>query len=361
MILLFLTTVLLVPSWQVVPTTATPTTIVAADRADEDNVDVTSTLVVSEDDLRKREMLSRLLVLYQQQVSLGEENYKLLVDTKRGGARVTNAQVREAERKLVHAKITLSAFIIDNMAENPTQLSQERKQLLSCYQRLFDLAQGDYRQAEAYAKEGAISHEEILMSRQKMLDAEILVASFQFQEEQRKAMFLADAAGSGLHVSPPVAKSTKFTPAEQERLKALYQQIIEQEDENRKMIEAYFNLGDPRGNYVAFMEATGGVIKAKITLSTFLLNETDLTPQEYANERQNLRSLYEELRDVAKHAVKAAQEAYQSPPQQRIQYAEVARYERKLTEVEIALIRLFPENEGNRGATPWRSQSEPQS
>ena len=193
-----------------------------------------------------------------------------------------------------------------------------------------------------------------------MLDAEIFVARFQLQEEQRKNAIspppLANAAGSDFsdwRVAPPARKTSKSTPAEQERLKALYMQIVEQEDQNRQMVQAYYEAGNPKGNMVAFAEAQRKVLEAKITLSTFILNETDLTPQEYARERQNLRSLYEEMREVAKQAVMAVQVAHES---HLISRAEVAQYERKLTEIEIALIRLFPEGEANRTTHPMQEE-----
>jgi len=344
MILLLLTTVLLVPSWQAMPMPNTPQ---AAENTASAPDEVPKPVLSENKQLDTT--FKRLWELYMQKVVLEVENYRVAELRTQSGT-VTKEELAEAERRVIKAKITLSKFIIDNegyITRDHEIVAQEREILLGYYQRLFDLAQQDYQRAQQFAASGVITQEELRACRQKMLDAEIVVASFQFQEEQRKTMPTADAADSGLLVTAPVAKPTKFTPAEQERLKALYQQIIEQEDENRKMTEAYFNLGDPRGNYVAFMEATGGVIKAKITLSTFILNETDLTPDDYARERQNLRSLYEELRDVAKEAVKAAKVAYEAPaPQRSMQYAEVARYERKLTEVEIALIRLFPENEG---------------
>ena len=81
--------------------------------------------------------------------------------------------------------------------------------------------------------------------------------------------------------------------------------------------------------------------QAKIDLSTFLLNETDLTPDEYNRERQNLRSLCVELRDIAKEDIVASREAYGMRGSSR---TELAQAERRLAEAEILLIRLFSEN-----------------
>jgi hypothetical protein len=134
----------------------------------------------------------------------------------------------------------------------------------------------------------------------------------------------------------------------------LYQQFIKQKDFNRELVEVSYKMGELGGPALTCTEAKWELIEAKINLSTFLLNETDLTLDEYAHERQNLRSLYEEAREVAKEAIKVSREAYEV---RRADFDKVSKYERKLLEVEIALIRLFPEKEAKQ--MPVNKQSIP--
>ncbi|MCL2119755.1 MAG: hypothetical protein FWH27_15165, partial [Planctomycetaceae bacterium] len=119
-------------------------------------------------------------------------------------------------------------------------------------------------------------------------------------------------------------------------------QIIDQETTSLKHAQASYDEGNPRTPLLKLIEAKQGVTRAKIDFSTFLLNETALTPDEYVQERLNLRSLYEELRDLAKEEVQAGKEMYEVG---RMTLDELFQFERKLSEAEIALIRLFPEKE----------------
>ncbi|MCL2624522.1 MAG: M48 family metalloprotease, partial [Planctomycetaceae bacterium] len=395
MTLIILMTVLLVPQWQAMPTASVPQTAENVIIADDDNNDVNTLQEIDKQPIidANRETLEKILILSQQEVVTVDEAYKnkqttydqvlnakfrhveilyrLQTVLEEENFRVveeyhiktiaSDGQLDEAERKLINTKVTLSKFISDNAVHFDLKtVDKERENLLRCYQRLLELAKRDYERVESFVAKGVATQANLRTLRQKVIDAEIAVANFQLQEAQRKNMIptlpLANAEGSDSRVAPPAKSTSKFTPAEQGWLKAQYQQIVEQEDMNRKMIEAYYEEGDPKGNMVAFAEAQGKVIEARITLSTFLLNETDLTPQEYVRERQNLHSLYEELREAAKLAVRAATGVYQEG---LITPAEVAQYERKLTEIEIALIRLFPEKETNqRPQTPVPTQQE---
>jgi len=259
-------------------------------------------------------------------------NYQTIEEHRKRGT-TTEAELAEAERKLLKAKIVYCTFIIDNWVHfynEPETVAQAREELLGCYQRLYELAKLDHERIQQHAARGIATGVELRAAQQKVIEAEIVVLNFQLQEERRKSL--------------PVdsQKASTFSPAEQQRLKQLYQQIVVQENANLQMVQSYYQAGDPRGSMLMLTEAKRGVTQAKIDLSTFLLNETTLTLSEYTRERQNLRSLYTELCVIAQEGVQAAREAYLV---QRMDYAEVARYERKLTEAEIALIRLFPERD----------------
>jgi len=354
MILLFLTTVLLVPQWQAMPTV----TVVAENTVVENTASAPDEVLKSipSEDTQLDEKYARLLDLYTTQVTLANQDFRFCEEYHKQQI-TTDEELAEMERRLLKAKITLSKFIIDNgssFIRDPDTIKQERENLLSCYQRLFELAKQDYVLAEKFAATGNVSEEELRMWQRKMIDTEILVVENTITENNERAavpLELLKLTG----VPPNVINleqrrqqpknSPALTSGEQERLQALYRQIIDQEELNLQSVQGMYDAGHPRsGGLQALIEAQRGVIRAKIDLTTFLLNETELTSQDYARERQNLRWLYEELREAAKSAVEAANASFESGT---MGHAELAQYERKLTEAEIALIRLFPEQAAN--------------
>ncbi|MCL2120450.1 MAG: M48 family metalloprotease, partial [Planctomycetaceae bacterium] len=226
MTLLILITVLLVPHWQALPTPINPQMaedVVARNDANPVNVpqetdkmdgqkkndnlrenlenrlragrDEVAATVEAHRVVRRTDsaqvldaQIRHLQTLYRLQVSLEEENYQRVEELRKRGM-VTEAQLLDAERPLLKAKITLSSFIIDcpNWVIEPDTVTRERENLLGCYQRLFELAKLDYERVEQLAAKGTATQEELRAYRQKMVDAEIVVAQYQLREEQRKS------------------------------------------------------------------------------------------------------------------------------------------------------------------------------
>ena len=458
MTLMILTTILLVPHWQAMPTPTAPQ--VTENTAEEMTNDVNTSQEVDEqkkNDIRREilelrlragreevaatiearktghtdsaqvrgSQIRHLQTLYQLLVDIEEEDFRTMQEYHKRGI-VTEPELAEVERRVLHAKITLSKFCIDNFNDlidtfhDIDTVTQFRENLLGYYQRLLELARQDYEYAKQFAARGrTVSETELRALRQKVIEAEIVVVNFQQSEEtldmekvmQEEAQeyrtmlenrlrasreevaataeaykngrttaeqyrdakvrlleieiqllktfpdslipdyrespvpqTLTQIAGSVPGVDMPVPGSSKYTPAGQERLKTLYQQIIEQEKVKLHWIEAFHEIGDHRGNEQAYIEAKCGVTRAKIDLSTFLLNETNMMPDEYARERQNLHSLYVELRDLAKEEVAVVRAYHDSG---HASSSALAQMERNLAEAEIALIRLFPENDSH--------------